>query len=472
MSLSLAEQIAQLPEDERAEILDSLDADELLHDADFWLRPEQKPPDTHWSVFLALAGRGWGKSKSAAEFARKKARENPGSRGGLVARTAADVRDVVVGGESGILNVCPPSERPEYKKASRQLVWPNGSTALLFSSEEPDQLRGPQFHWSVADELAAWRQIPDDSGLTAWENLRLATRLGAHPQIFGATTPKRIPLLRDLLDEADSHPGRIVVVRGRTRDNTSLSASYIDVIEGKYAGTTMGRQELDGELLDAIEGALWSEDMIKLGRVPRLPQMPPVRVVAVDPSVAENPHDECGIVVVGSTSHKQKFRRHAWVLEDATVKGSPGVWAKRVIEMARKWQAPIVAESNQGHALVTAALQTVAPDVRVYLVHSKQGKALRADAVIGPYEQGRVHHVGYFADLEDQMETWEPERSRKSPDRVDALVHGLTALLIKSPKGFYAGPGYVRAKSLAQRKLPNARSSAGARIPTRSLKRS
>lgn len=306
------------------------------------------------------------------------------------------------------------------------------------------------------DEIAAWRQTPDAAGMTAFDNLRVGTRLGAHPQMVVTTTPKRVPLLYRLLEEAEKTKN-VVVTRGSTMDNAgNLSGAYLETMLGVYEGTSLAKQELYGEMLDNVEGALWFEDMIEPHRHNTYPHGTPLRVIGVDPSVAENPRDECGIVVVGSTNERDLYKRESWVLEDASVLGAPNVWAQRVVDMARKWGCPVVAEINQGGALVRNAIQAIDPTITVLEVHSKYGKALRAEPVTLAYEQGRVHHVGYFQDLESQMYSWIPGEGR-SPDRIDALVHALTALLIKPPPGFTGGR--ISAKSLASRKLPSFRSS-------------
>ena len=458
MGKSLMETIALLPDDEKAAVLAGVDMDALMWDWPAWARPEQRPPDNFdWSIWLYLAGRGAGKTRSAAEWVREKAKiTNEGQlRFALVARTAADVRDVIVEGESGILNISPPSERPHYEPSKRRLTWPNGNTATLFTADEPDSLRGPQAHYAWADELAAWRQTPDAAGMTAWDNLRVGVRLGAHPQIIATTTPKRVPILYSLIDESKK-TGRVYISRGSTMDNAgNLSEAYLDAITGVYAGTRLAQQELYGEMLDDVEGALWTIEMIEASRQGVLPPSAPLRIIGVDPSVAENPRDECGIIVAASTADRDLYKRHAWIMEDATIHGSPEVWANKVVEMARRWGAPVVAEVNQGGALVRNAINAIDPNVKVLEVHSKYGKALRAEPTVLAYEQNRVHHIGYLTDLESQMTSWIPGESKNSPDRVDALVHALTALLIKPPQGFVGGR--LTAKSPAQRRLPQFR---------------
>jgi phage terminase large subunit-like protein len=242
-------------------------------------------------------------------------------------------------------------------------------------------------------------------------------------------------------------------------DNSgNLSSAYLDAITGVYEGTRLAQQELYGEMLDDVEGALWSEELIEQHREHSMPPKAPLRIIGVDPSVAENPRDECGIVVCASTADRDLYKRQAWILEDASVLGSPDVWANKVVAMARKWGCPVVAEVNQGGALVRNAINAIDPNIKVLEVHSKYGKALRAEPTTLAYEQGRVHHIGYLQDLESQMLSWVPGEG-KSPDRVDALVHALTALLIKPPAGFVGGR--ITAKSVASRRLPDTRGSAG-----------
>lgn len=457
MARSLMEQLALLPPEEQAAILAEMNLDDLIWDWQSWGRPEQQAPEGDWNIWAYIAGRGAGKTRTAAEWTREEAKCTKEGilRFGLVARTAADVRDVIVEGESGIINITPPSERPLYEPSKRRLTWPNGNTATLFSADEPDSLRGPQFHRAWGDEVAAWRQTPDAAGMTAFDNLRVGTRLGSNPKIMITTTPKRVPLLFQLIEESKKNPDKVKITKGSTFDNAgNLSAAYINAITGVYEGTRLARQELYGEMLDDVEGALWTDEMIAAGRQGHIPIGVPLRVIGVDPSVAENPRDECGIVVCASTGDRDLYRREAWVLEDATIHGSPEVWANKVVEMARKWMCPVVAEVNQGGALVRNAINAIDPNVKVLEVHSKHGKALRAEPVVLAYEQQRVHHVGYLAELESQMQFWIPGEG-KSPDRVDALVHALTALLIKPPAGFVGGR--IKAKSPASRRIGGGR---------------
>jgi phage terminase large subunit-like protein len=465
MGKSIMEQLALLSPEERAEAMLDVDPDSLIWDWTVWARPEQiAPPGIDWNIWLVMAGRGFGKTRLAAEWVRDMAKyTNTGKRRfALVARTAADVRDVIVEGESGIINVSPPSEKPLYEPSKRRLTWPNGNTATLFTADEPDGLRGPQFTHAWGDEIAAWRQTPDAAGMTAFDNLRVGTRLGSNPQMVVTTTPKRVPLLYKLIEESRTDKGNVIITKGSTMDNAgNLSGAYLDTITGVYEGTNLARQELYGEMLEDQEGTLWNEEMVEVARHAMYPFSTPLRVIGVDPSVAENPRDECGIVVVASTADYDLYKRNAWVLEDASVHGSPDTWARKVVEMARKWGCPVVAEVNQGGALVKNAILSIDPSIKVLEVHSKHGKQLRAEPIVLAYEQGRVHHVGYLQDLESQMYSWIPGEG-KSPDRIDALVHALTALLIKPPPGFSGGK--IRAKSLSDRRLPKSAISDRAKI--------
>lgn len=454
---SLMEEIVVLPQDEQEKALEGIDPEVLLYDWHSWARPSQILPEGDWVTALLLAGRGFGKSRCGAEWIREKARR-PNTRFSLLGRTAADVRDVMIMGESGILNISPPSERPEYIPSKRLLEWSNGSQALLFSSQEPSQLRGPQSHFAWADEIGTYTHVPDESGLTSWQNLRIGLRLGEHPQVIVTTTPKRLPAIIELLEEAATVRSGTIVIRGRTIDNVmNLPRSYLETLFNLYSSSFIWAQEIEGLLVEGLEGALWSEEIIEQFRIKGLLDVSkiPLRVVAVDPSVAENPKDECGIVVVGSTVERRLDRRHAYVLEDATIHGSPEVWVKAVADAVKRWKAPVVVEGNQGQALLSMAMRSAGITVPIFTVNARQNKQTRAEPAAVAYQAGRVHHVNYLPQLETQMTTWLPAESKKSPDRMDALVWGITALLVSPPKGLHQGP--IRAKSPAQRRLQGVR---------------
>lgn len=461
---SIMELIAELSdEDKQTYFGEVLSREETLYDWNLWARPKQIIPDEpYYNVHLLLAGRGFGKTRTMAEWIRKKAYEEPGCRIGILGRTAADSRDIMVTGESGILNIPQPeSQKPEYKSSEAMVKYPNGSTVKLMSAENPDGTRGQQFNYSVVDEFAAHTPFVGVDGLTAFQSLRLATRLGDRPMLVVATTPKKVKPLRDLVEESKDPSKSIRLVKGKTSENSAnLSSVYMDVIHGSFDGTSIARQELDGEMLDdEIEGALWSEEMIKYRYIARDEAMRlPLRIVAVDPTVAERPNDECGIVVVGGTVDPLYHRRKGYVLADESLKASPEVWAQKVIDTFYEWKAHgIVVEKNQGNFLLKMALKNIDPAVasRIFLVNASVSKKLRAEPISQIYEQGRILHAepGYPL-LESQMTTWEPEIMKNSPDRIDALVHGMTALLVEEPKG------------LRRRKMRANSAAAGARLPT------
>lgn len=442
--LSVAQRVALLPDDERERMLAGYDPALLLYNWEFWARPSQylDPLDHSWYGALYMGGRGSGKTRGGCEWVRGKAMAMPGSRGALVGRTAADVRDVLIDGPSGIMAISPPSERPEYMPSKRRLEWPNGTVATLASSEVPDSLRGPAFDWAVGDEIATWSTVPDASGLTAFDNLRIATREGAQPQYVLMTTPKRTQFIKDLLSEAAESNGRFLLRRGRTMDNAgNLSAAYLHTITSLYDGTALAAQELGGELVGDVEGALWrATDLPQVGGVPD-DMRGPVVLVGVDPSVAEDPRDECGIVVVVGETKGELGTRRIFVLEDYSLRGSPDAWAQQVVKAARKYGALVVAEVNQGGALVRSVVSHIDPLVKVHDVSAHVGKALRAEPVQLAAQRGRVALVGEFPELVDQMTSWVPSVDKKSPDRVDALVHACTPFLVPSKKLPLGGGG-------------------------------
>ena len=381
----------------------------------YWARLEQLPPPGDWRTWLILAGRGWGKSRTGAEWVRAVVASGAARRVALVARTAADVRDVLIEGESGILACCPDSERPVWEPSKRRLTWPNGAIATTYSAEEPDQLRGPQHDAAWCDELAAWR-YPD-----AWDQLQMGLRLGSDPRVCVTTTPRPTPLVRALAASATT-----AITRGRTADNASnLAPGVVAALTARYGSTRLGRQELDGEILDDAPGALWRLAMFDASRVDVAPAMRRV-VVAIDPAVtAHEGSDETGIIVAGIG-----LDGRAYVLEDLSGTYPAEQWARRAVEAYRRHKADrIVAEVNNGGDLVASVLRTVDPACHVVSVRASRGKALRAEPVAALYEQGRIHHVGNLAELEDQLCGYVPRLVKKSPDRMDALVWAVTELL-------------------------------------------
>ena len=430
---SVAASIASLSPEKRAAILagiNATDAAALLHRWEFWSRPDQIAPKGDWRTWLILAGRGWGKSRTGAEWVRAQVKTGRCGRIALVARTAADVRDVIVEGESGLLAISPKDERPLWEPSRRRLTWPNGAQATTYSADEPDQLRGPQHDGAWADELAAWR-YPD-----AWDQLRFGLRLGAHPRVVVTTTPRPTKIIRDLIASSDT-----VVTRGRTRDNAAnLAPGVVAELERRYAGSRLGRQELDGEVLDDSAGALWRWSWIDAARVTKAPDLRRI-VVAVDPATTSGEEsDETGIVVAGIG-----YDGRGYVLADESGRYRPEEWARRVASAYAAHKADaVIAEGNQGGEMVAAVLRAYgSAGLPVRTVHARRGKATRAEPVAVLYEQGRVSHVGSLARLEDQITTWDPASSRASPDRLDALVYALTDLL-GGPTVTTAPPRLVR----------------------------
>ena len=388
----------------------------LLHDWSVWGRPDQQPPSGAWRTWLILAGRGWGKTRTGAEWVRSIVSTGRARRVALVARTAADVRDVIVEGQSGILAISPPHERPTWEPSRRRLTWPNGAIATTYSAEEPDQLRGPQCDSAWCDELAAWR-YPE-----AWDQLQMGLRLGDDPRVVVTTTPRPTELVRALAASPTTR-----VTRGRTLDNArNLAPGVVEALTARYGNTRLGRQELDGEILDDAPGALWRLAMFDASRVDTAPTMRRV-VVAIDPAMtAHEGSDETGIVVAGLG-----LDGRAYVIEDLSGVYPAEQWARRAVEAYRRHRADrIVAEVNQGGDLVASVLRAVDRAVPVAQVRATRGKALRAEPVAALYEQGRVSHVGLLARLEDQCVSWDPASDARSPDRLDALVWALTDLVI------------------------------------------
>ena len=410
-------------------------------DWEFWARPNQLEPPGDWSVWLALAGRGFGKTRLGAEWVRSQmCGKTPLAAGAvqhmaLVAETAADGRDVMVQGPSGVLTVHPPEFRPRYVKSDRCLYWPNGATALVFSAEEPDQLRGPQHGAAWSDETCKWRYSQE-----TWDMLQFGLREGTNPRQLVTTTPRPLPILRDLLKREGEKYGTYVT-RGRTYDNAdNLAATFIRKMKDRYEGTRLGRQELHAELLDDVPNALWTRAMLErrtafapmsAGMSPEetLPDMARV-VVGVDPSGTsgeEDNADSVGIVVAGRGMDGRYY-----VLADETTDLGPSGWS-RVVASAYSNNAAdlVVGERNFGGAMVEFTVRTADRNINYKDVTASRGKAVRAEPIASMYELGRVRHVGTLAELEDQMMSFTRNGyvGDKSPDRADALIWALTELM-------------------------------------------
>ena len=409
---------------DRREILSGLTDQQqrdLLHTwRGYKARRNQVRPPGDWRYWLVQAGRGFGKTRTGAEAIREYVDEGA-QIVHLVGSTAGDVRDVMVQGESGLLNCFPPGRRPLYEPSKRLVTFSTGAIAHLFSADEPERLRGPQCDHFWADELAAWR-----FGQEAWDNLMFGFRLGDDPRGVITTTPKPIKLLLDII--ADPHT---VVTRASSYENrANLAPAFFDAIIRKYEGTRIGRQELEAELLEDVPGALWARPLIEASRIGigQLRADTFVRVVvAIDPAVtAGDDSDETGIIVAALTR-----TGHVFILDDLTCKESPLTWAKIAVNAYVSRRADrIIGEVNNGGDLVEANIRAVAPNVPYRGVRASRGKAVRAEPIAALYEQARVHHVGTFPQLEDQMCSFVPGSDQKSPDRMDALVWAVTELLI------------------------------------------
>jgi phage terminase large subunit-like protein len=470
---SLARKLSHLPADEREAFFESLtdtELEALFYDWDFWCRPSQREPEGDWFLWFLRGGRGASKTRVGAEFSKQRCLAMPDQRWALVAETFADGRDTMVEGESGLLSILPwralrgGDSDDAWNRSLGELFLANGSRMKIYSSEKPGQLRGPQHHGAWGDEPAKWRDAYlGDEEDTTWSNLLFGLRLGAKPQVVLTGTPKPVKLLVGTPDR----PGLLkdpknVISRMSSYDNLeNLSPVYRDIVLPRYEGTALGRQEIHGELIEAVEGAIFSYDDIARHRVNQSEEAPfdPFalrrRLVAVDPAgTAEKRSDECGMVVLGESAPR-KEAREAFVLQDASARMPVEVWASRAVDLAITWKATrIVAEVNYGGDLVMSAVVAECerrgakitkvrrrkPDgtesgwdwtidleewaFTVAGVWAKDSKSLRAEPHAIRYKQGRVHHVGVFVELEAEQTTWVP--GEESPNRLDALVHGLT----------------------------------------------
>lgn len=426
---TVAERIALLPEGERARMFAKMSDDQIVdfeYDWRIWARPEQLPPPGDWNLWGIMAGRGSGKTRSAGEFFREQIESGEHQFSHLVGRSAGDVRKTMIEGESGLLAICHPEFFPKYEPSKKKLTWPNGAQTLLFNATEPDEARGPQCSLFWADEVAAWKRASD-----MWDQLMMGFRLGRHPRGVFTTTPRPIKLMRELVED-DSV---VWAPRMSTYDNAAnLAETFLTKILRKYEGTRLGRQELYGELLLDMPGALWRHAMIDDHRIrdpkkaPRAEELAQI-VVSIDPAVtSDEDSNETGIIVAASD---RRDPAHYYVFDDLSGRWTAMQWAKKAVRAFHDREADrIVAEVNNGGDLVEAQLRQVDPDVPYRDVRATRGKYVRGEPVAALYEQGRVHHVGMFGPLEDQMVTFLPddEREEDSPDRADALIWAITEL--------------------------------------------
>ncbi len=390
----------------------------LAYDWLFWARPEQITPPGDWYIWLILAGRGFGKTRSGAEQVRIWVKDFPIVN--LIGATADDARDIMIEGESGIMNICPPHEKPQYKKYERKLMWPNGALSLIFTADQPERLRGKQHMKLWADEICSWRYVSE-----AWDQAMFGLRLGMDPQAIVTTTPKPIKQLIEMVEDPLTH-----ITAGTTYDNrANLAAGFFNKIIKKYEGTRLGQQELLAKILTDVPGALWKRSKIEDLRVRTAGPMMRV-VVAIDPPATSDADSaEAGIIAcgIGPCTCKGEEEIHGFVMEDYSKQASPSEWAEAAIFAYHLLMADlIVGEVNNGGEMVGYTVYTVDPHVNYKAVHASKGKYTRAEPISAMYEKGNVHHVGSFPILEDQLCTWLP--GEKSPDRLDSLVWAFTEL--------------------------------------------
>jgi phage terminase large subunit-like protein len=407
-----AASIISLPSASRQYFLDNLDesdAKRMFEGWEYWAHPAQRPPEGDWRIWLLLGGRGCGKTRAGAEWIAHGIRARSMRRVALIAATHADARSVMIEGASGMLSV---SESASYEPSNRRILWPGGAVATVMSAEEPDSIRGHQFDAAWCDEFCKWE---DPQG--ALDMALMGLRLGEDPRMAITTTPRNIAALRDLIASSE-----VALTQSKTDDNKAyLAPGFLKAMQARYAGTRLGRQELDGDLIEDNEAALWRRDWIENARVKAAPPLQRI-VVAVDPPVSVK-GDECGIVVAGRTESGK-----AYVLADRSKGGlTTRRWAERVADAYEEFACDcVVAEANQGGDMVKSVLLQAAANLPLKLVHATRSKQVRAEPAALRYEQGRVHHAGVFAELEDQMCQY--DGTGKSPDRMDALVWALAEL--------------------------------------------
>jgi len=412
--------IALLPQKKRNLLFESFSDKEIeaiYYDWQMWARPKQLEPKGDWFAWLIRTGRGWGKTRTGAEWIIERVRQGY-KRIALVGKTKADVRDTMVElGDSAILNIAPPDLMPKFIPSHRRLEWQNGAIAIIYSGDEPDQLRGPQHDTAWVDELAKY-QYPDET----WDNLEMGLRIGKNPQVCVTTTPRPIKLIKKLIKDK-----QVVDVVGSTLENKSnLTDTFIERMIDKYQGTRLGRQEIEGEILEDVEGALWNVDLIDRNRIKEedAPDLTRI-VVAIDPEATSNENSaETGIIVAGLGNDG-----HGYVLKDNSIKATPNIWASQAIKSYYEFKADrIIAEANNGGEMIETVIKTIDNHISYKSVHASRGKVTRAEPVCALYEQNKIHHVGILPELEDQMCSW--VQGNKSPDRLDALVWALTELML------------------------------------------
>lgn len=414
-----------------ADALDQAERNEFDFHWELLARPEQLAPSGDWNTWLILAGRGFGKTRAGAEWVRMIAERNGEARIALVSASLAEARAVMVEGESGVLASSPPDRQPVFEASTRRIRFANGAQAQLFSAAEPETLRGPQHSHAWCDEVGKW---PTSHGRAskAWDNLAMGMRLGDDPRVVVTTTPRAVPLVQRLV--AQESEGTTRISRGSTYSNAAnLPKRFLDAIEREYSGSQLARQEIAGELLADVEGALWTRAAIEQARETFEPGDLVRVVVGVDPPVTAH-GDECGILVAGLSQNGT-----AHVLADCSLpQAQPDQWAEVVANASAQWRADrVIAEANQGGAMVESVLRAAQSNLPIKLVHASRGKVARAEPIAALYASGRVHHAASFPKLEDQlcglMTGGEYLGPGRSPDRADALIWALSELMLVRP---------------------------------------
>lgn len=441
----------------------------LIHDWDFLGRPEQQQPKGDWKLWLLLTGRRWGKTRTAAEWIHKRVASLPrtaGSTGGLLQRTSADLRDIMVEGPSGLLATAKPGKPVKYEPSKRQVTFHTGYVMKCYSAEEPDALRGPTLSTLWADEFASLKTVTGTDGLTAFDNALFALSAqvpGDRPRGIITTTPRRVAAVKKVLAESKQRPKDYTVTHGSLMDNIdNLDATTVRELLTKFAGTALGSQELDGILVSDVEGAAFKSTIFDKTRIDSIEDCPEFGkvVIAVDPSTGDGTNDECGISVVaisaGTIPTELKHKgltiirdlKHLYVLEDASMSGEPDQWAARVSEKAEEYlTTTVVAEGNQGGEMVKSVIRGQNTSLRVKVVHARVGKHARAEPVASLFAQGRAHIVGEQPMMEDQATTFVKGVSKESPDRMDAMVWGASHL---EPAATRKSNNYTVSKSMME----------------------
>lgn len=414
-----------LPENERKRILAGFSKQELAgleYDWKFWGRPKQQlPPGTHWNIWILCAGRGFGKTRTGSEAIRRLVDQKQASRIALIGSTAADTRDVMLEGASGLMNVFPPHQRPKFEPSKRKVTFHNGAVAWLYAAEFEDRLRGPQHDVVWCDEICAWRDVG------TWDMAQMGLRLGKRPISIVTTTPKPTLWVRNMIKRSREPNSPVILTTGSTFENRSnLASNFFEQVISRYEGSRLGAQEIYAQVLEDVEGAYWNVDMIDRSRVREIPQMRRI-VVAIDPANGSGEkNDHTGIIVAGLGVDK-----HGYILADYSVKGTPLQWATVAIKAYRTWKADrVIAEVNNAGEMIEQSLRTVDANVPYKAVRASKGKATRAEPISAMYERKIIHHYGAFPELEEEMTTWDPTKKHESPDRMDAMVWALTELML------------------------------------------